>query len=347
MGQKQTTFGTVSSSSLKSSRDSLNRTQQNDKAAVRSAVVELPDQVEYLGACWLLASNKESLSPSRWFPLCPRTLQGQRGDRQHCFVVSPHLISSKARRKDRYMMENNITVHEGLHVCGYTGITISSFRHRDLRNEHTIQLGGVHIDVESTCHSPMGERPILVVIAVRCAEVHMEPNKYVANKYERVPVRAPPVSFEERQTFGEGCITGIQYGGYLVMEATHDVSSLLTNLCRTMARRNGWENITIVGERGASRDGAVPEWTSLTAPGAAALTQEDLGVVQMTTPSEASPYAETLHGLRRSDEPFSLQYALGTMAAWALDVCQRPETWTPTCLFLERYEAIGETILHD
>ncbi|EPY17880.1 hypothetical protein STCU_10350 [Strigomonas culicis] len=165
-----------------------------------------------LGRCWLLASSKDSFSPSRWVPLSERTLKGSRGEQKRAFRVSPKVLRAAERRKIPFLACNGITVPEGLDVTAFDTVSVASYTLRELEGKHSFLQGGQPIDIPSELPSTF---PFFLVVSLKRAEVEMQMAQHQSRHYERFPLRAPPSSEEERLDVGEGCITGVTFGGSL------------------------------------------------------------------------------------------------------------------------------------
>lgn len=296
----------------------------DDRQATTADREALPRRTDpYLGQCWLLADTSASFSPSRWFCLCPRTLQGQRAGGRRCFSHSTRLVPRRERARVPFLAQRtDLDLCEGLSLTCYDGVTVHAYAASTCARSAAVNVGGVHVDVSGVADTLLAraaDMPLVFVVALRRAEVEMEPSKYRTAPYTRYAVQAPPANEEQRQAYGEGCITGIQYGAYAMVQSGADVLGALRRACE--ASLSGASVKCTARREVPASDAAVVDDTSFR-----------VRVVEIRCEG--------------GGEGTDSQMSLSEMGAWVAAVYTNPRRWCATGLFLQRYEAIGQSLLH-
>lgn len=303
----------------------------------------LPQQAELLGRCWLLAASADSFSPSRWF--APRTDESGAAHpppERRAFAVSRDLLSRSAQQRHPVLGELHVNVHKGLSVCGFHKLTLTAIAAPEAQRRRCLRVGGVQVplpkltDPADATANAAGAAGWYVVLVSRRVSIEMEPREYATAGYKRVPVRAPPTSDAERAMYGEGCITGVLYGVAAVLHTSSGgVAEALAERCTAAAQAaHVPAKVLEVQVEGVSRGSHAAD-TACDAPpcllSCEAAAEECDALAALLPPAAAAC---------RGPEA-----TLDDVAAWAVRVHQRPQSWVPLNLFLQRYEAIGESLL--
>ncbi|CAD2221351.1 hypothetical protein ADEAN_000888300 [Angomonas deanei] len=262
----------------------------------------------YFGSCWLLSSSKESFSPSRWFPVNDHTLNGRR-NKKRAFSISSNEMSTKERSKCSFLLERNVSVPEGLEVTGYNKITIATFSAGEMKEGKTLMVGGVHFSVPAVEDTHC----VLTVVTVKRMELEMVPAQHEVRHYTRHRIRAPPQNDEDRQTVGEGCITGEEFGGFFIVAS--DNTRLAREVTRILTKRLGEDaSVTQESHKGAA-DTLNDETTKF-------------NLIYSSIPVLLT-------------NEMSMKERVDSLACSVVDLYCSPRNWRITALFLQRYEAIG------
>lgn len=344
---------------MSSDNQKAHRSKPKRSGGASGAPFLLPAEADLLGRCWLLASSADSLSPSRWFALTEKNRRGMRDDNRRAFSISPDPLPSSDQARQPVLRDLNVNVHRGLSVCGYANITITAVPTTAGQPPRTVRVGGVHVELpslqpESEAKEEAGQ---YVVVVVRRLSVEAELKDYATAGYKRVAIAAPPTNAAERDEYGEGCITGILYGAVLVLHTQLDAHLVprLVRLCEEAARASNVSPTALsvqeeraAGVRIATQPAGAAEETNAQASGTPWLRLLSVEAETKTADALRSEWAAARDAAPSGDAAAALRddaEALPFVAAWAVHAHQTPSTWCPLNLFLQRYEAIADSLL--
>ncbi|KPI88885.1 hypothetical protein ABL78_2002 [Leptomonas seymouri] len=346
---------------MSSDTQKAKRTKQKSCSTAHDNVYVLPREAELIGRCWLLASTASALSPSRWFALSYGGMQGARSPDRRAFSISSAVLSPSARDRQPVLRDLGINIHKGLTACGYENISIASINALAAQQKRSIRVGGVHIDLPrlpQNYDDGFVRESCYIVIAVRRVSVESELREYATASYTRHVVKAPPVNDEERLQYGEGCLTGLLYGAAVVLHVPERMraAARLVKLCGEAGRGAGVlpsalqvQEETAFGVRG-------PVSAGMAAPEQPAAATGEVSphcpwyVHLLSVLCESAFERELVAALERAEldktsEVLSQEDTLRLIAEWVVRVHQNPSAWSPINAFLQRYEAIADSLL--
>ncbi|KPA74065.1 hypothetical protein ABB37_09368 [Leptomonas pyrrhocoris] len=346
---------------MSSDNQNVKRTKAKKGSTARENVYVLPQEEELLGRCWLLAASADALSPSRWFALSPRGTQGARSPDRRAFSISPHVLSSSERVRQPVLRDLGVNIHRGLTVCGYQNLTVASVDAPAAQRKKSMRVGGVHIDLPplpATSEDGAVGSSRYVLIAMRRVSVEAELRDYATAAYTRYEVQAPPANDAERRCYGEGCLTGVLYGAVVVLHVASSMNAVarLVQLCETAARSVGVPPSALQVQEEASFvvKAAMDSATQAREESAAATagsSPDRPSYVHLQSVICGDAAASRLgDGLKRppsdkTGEALPEEETLRFVAEWAVQVHQTPSAWRPINAFLQRYEAIADSLL--
>lgn len=353
---------------MSSDNQKVHKSKAKGSAVSSKDVYLLPQEEELLGRCWLLASSADSFSPSRWFALMPSTWEGARPEQRRAFSISRAVLSPAERLRQPALRDLSINVHTGLRVCGFANVTVATLNAAAARQKSSLRVGGLQVPlppVVDPADSTRQEDGTYVVVAVRRASVEAELRDYATAGLTRHAVQAPPANEEERRAFGEGCITGVLYGAAVVLHVAAaaagrlDVAPRLAQMCRDEARRAGvaaaalqvQEEAVLGGmalAASAGSEGHPPAASDAAAGNGSANSGLCLHLLSVCCGKEfeAALREAFERGVFEGDaESGGTEEALKAVAQWAVRVHQTPSAWCPMNAFLQRYEAIADSLL--
>lgn len=286
------------------------------------------DGLELLGRCWRLANERGAFSPSRWFPLCERTIQLAPAAcrARPCFTLAaPRAMSERERKRDpRLLALPRLLLPPGLTVTVYAKVAISVFAAAELRGKRYISVDGVPVDVafvDTLLTNGEPSHKYICILAVWRMDVEMDLTQYATAPYTRHPVKyGGAVSDAMWDEYGEGCITGIRYGGLMIATASESaVGFSLVNALR------------------AEKTLSSVEWYVK-------------GVDDHPTPKScaASAGSAELRVFSRvggTEGGVEERSTVRGCVKWVTGLFDEPTLWQPLGLFLQRYEAVGQCLL--
>jgi hypothetical protein len=337
---------------------------RKNHAAAGKEVYVLPQEEDLLGRCWLLAPSADSFSPSRWFALTPSTWRGARLADRRAFSVSKDVLPSNERVRQPVLRDLGVNVHKGLSVYGYQGITVASLKAQAAQQKKSLRVGGVQVSLPLLPPGDGGDSSgargigLYVIIAVRRVSVEADLREYATASFTRYPVKAPPANEEERNEYGEGCITGLLYGAAVVLHvppaSASGVGARIVRMCEVAAREAGVppsalqvQEESVMGVGGSADASAHPD--AAATDGAAS--PKCSSSVRLLSVNCADGFDAAL----KECLPGSLSDLLKDgmidddawkgVAQWVVRVHQTPSAWCLLNAFLQRYEAIAESLL--
>ena len=190
----------------------------------------ISEHQELLGCCWEADHSHGDVSAfstgGAWYPYDPKD-PGKR--HCHAFRVQRGVLS--AERND-YLNKHNLGVSAGVGCVDRRNVNTVSISDSTIKQCTTsgvgfrahgslnyVSLGG---EFARAKEAGPGSSMSLTVIVVQCHEVSIDPSQHQHYRYERSPVNTNSVMPNARRLYGEGVVSNVLYGGYLVIETSQE-----------------------------------------------------------------------------------------------------------------------------
>lgn len=208
-------------------------------------VTIVENHVSLLGRCWEMSHVAGDKIEARWFPFSDSD-NGQRPN--FAFTVSTaELDDGTARAQSNNMQQpsgastgasssflkkHHLAVYRGVDVKVHNSTSVESISSDSILQTTEKGYGG-NVAVAGTMVSlgaefsnvksaGPGRRSIFTVVVVKVFELEIIPAHYKERNYQRHEVDTDVLKKKNREQFGEGVVTKVLYGGYLVIETEQE-----------------------------------------------------------------------------------------------------------------------------
>lgn len=285
-------------------------------------LVDVEGHASLLGRCWETQHVGGDRVESRWLPYSDSD-NGQRPN--YAFTLRASLMNTQSSFLQRHHLGVrkgvDVKVHNSTAVDAVSSDTILQSTERGLGG--TVSVSGTMISLGAEFSrvrsAGPGRRSMFLVVVVKLFELELVPSQYKERGYDLHEVDTDIAKKAVREQFGEGIITQVLYGGYLVIDVEQE---------NYEAMRDGLVARAKIGASPAGGGEIGGQFARTKTEGAKALN------------SSVRRVGGASHLMPSSFTNAPIEKVFSTVDRWIKDLMKNPHRATPISLYLQTYPGI-------